>query len=173
MEPGAREWMKEDLKKTMLALDEVSDAMSNATFEIMGNLSMEEARILRKIKEKQAEHKKLKDLTNQADQILDSLLRDNAKQKKLDDAYKRLKGLRDKKIAVSEEVRALEQKLESLKIGKEGGGLIQEALTSNFDALLGKVRRISMLFPGLYDEVENEIQTFYKIQRDLADKPSF
>jgi hypothetical protein len=173
VEPGIRDQMKQDLKLTMLALDEVSDAMSNATFEIMGNLNMEEARILQKVKEKQAEHKKLKELASQADQVLDSLLRENAKQRKLDDAFKKLRGLRDKKIAVSEEIRALEQKVESISIGKEGGGLIQEALTSNFDALLGKVRRISMLFPDLYTEVESEIQTFYKIQRNLMDKPSF
>ncbi|MEX2683175.1 MAG: hypothetical protein Q6373_016440 [Candidatus Sigynarchaeota archaeon] len=165
--------MKEDLKKTMLALDEISDAMSNATFDIIGHLSMEEARILRKFREKQAEHKKVKDLIYEADQALDSLLHENAKPKKIDDAFKKVKELRDKKIAVSEEIRSLEKQLESLKIGKEGGGLIQEALTSNFDALLGKVRRISMLFPDLYAEVEHEIQTFYKIQRDLADSPTF
>jgi DNA repair exonuclease SbcCD ATPase subunit len=173
VESGARELMKQDLKQTILALDEVSDAMSNATFDIIGNLSMEEAQILRKVKEKQAEHKRFKDLASEADQVLDVLLHENAKQKKLDDAYKKLKGLRDKKLAISEKIRGLEQKLETLKIGKEGGGLIQETLTSSFDALLGKVRRISMLFPDLYVEVQNEIQTFYKIQRDLIDKPSF
>nr|MDO8086938.1 hypothetical protein [Candidatus Sigynarchaeum springense] len=165
--------MKEDLKKTMLALDEISDAMSNATFDIMGNLSMEEARVLRKFKEKQTEHKKLKRLISEADQALDSLLHENARQKKIDESFKKVKELRDKKIVVSEEIRSLEQQLESLKIGKEGGGLIQETLTSNFDALLGKVRRISMLFPDLYAEVQQEIQTFYKIQRDLADSPTF
>ena len=165
--------MKEDLKKTMLALDEISEAMSNATFDIMGNLSMEEARVLRKFKEKQTEHKKLKRLISEADQALDSLLHENARQKKIDESFKKVKELRDKKIVVSEEIRSLEQQLESLKIGKEGGGLIQETLTSNFDALLGKVRRISMLFPDLYAEVQQEIQTFYKIQRDLADSPTF
>ena len=165
--------MKEDLKKTMLALDEISDAMSNATFDIMGNLSMEEARVPRKFKEKQTEHKKLKRLISEADQALDSLLHENARQKKIDESFKKVKELRDKKIVVSEEIRSLEQQLESLKIGKEGGGLIQETLTSNFDALLGKVRRISMLFPDLYAEVQQEIQTFYKIQRDLADSPTF
>lgn len=165
--------MKQDLKQTMLALDEVSDAMSNATFDIMGNLSMEEARILRLIKEKQAEHKKLQNLVSLADQALDNLLHENARQKKLDDAFKKLKDLRDKKLAVSEEIRTLEQNIESISIGKEGGGLIQETLTSNFDALLGKVRRISMLFPDLYTEVQNEIQTIYKIRQDLLKKKAF
>ncbi len=165
--------MKQELKQTLFALDEVSDAMSNATFDIMGNLSIEEARTIRKIKEKQAEHKKLKELVGQADQVLDALLHDNAKQRKLDDAFKKVKELKDKKIAVSEEIRALEQTIESIGIGKEGGGLIQETLTSNFDALLGKVRRIAMLFPDLYAEVQNEIQTIYKIRQDLIDGPTF
>jgi hypothetical protein len=159
--------MKHDLKQTMLALDEVSDAMSNATFDIVGNLSMEETKILRKIKERQAEHKKLQVLASEADQVLDRLLHENSKPRKIDDAFKKTRDLRDKKIAISEEIRAMEQNLESVRIGQEGGGLIQETLTSNFDALLGKVRRISMLFPDLYTEVQNEIQTIYKIRQDL------
>lgn len=157
----------------MLALDEVSDAMSNATFEIVGNLSMEEAKILHKMRAKQMEHKKLQVLSSEADQVFERLLHENARQKKIDDAFKKTRELRDKKIAISEEIRVLERSLESVRIGQEGGGLIQATLTANFDALLGKVRRISMLFPDLYAEVQDEIKMIYQIRQDMLDRPTF
>nr|MDO8109975.1 hypothetical protein [Candidatus Sigynarchaeota archaeon] len=163
-----RDRLKQDTIETLLRFDEVSRAISGAAIGIVGNLNIEEEKLAKEFLDKQTLHNKLLQEFSDTEQSLNRLLLDEkAKPRKREELYKKLKELRSKRISVIEEIGEMQTKLESIRVFKEGGGQIHDLLHTNFDALLGKLKRIKMLFPEIYDDAERDIELVLGFKKEI------
>lgn len=169
LQEAARERVKQAIKETMLDFEEVSRVVTSANITMLGNLSLEEENLLERRAFKKEMYQRLVMLYRDTEFILNQTINDNPnKMKKISSYSAKLKELRDQRMDLLKEIKDIEAKLESVKIGKEGGDQIHQLLFQQFDLLRDKLDHAKKQYPDLYEMIEAELSTFFKINLPVA-----
>ncbi len=157
--------LKHDIKACLLKHEEMSRVMSNAAITVVGNLALEERKLVKRIKDKRERYENVLKEYGDIEYMLQQEMNDpSSKQKKIEALSKKMDDLRKHRVALWDEIKEFECTLSHVRLSQQGGDELESILRNEYEAVCRELQEFKENHPFLVTAVAREIETFMALR---------